>query len=35
LAIVKRIADQAGWSVRIRSKVGEGTEVAISSIKVV
>ncbi len=34
LAIVKRIADQAGWNVQIKSKHGKGTEVIIADIPV-
>jgi signal transduction histidine kinase len=32
LAIVKRIADQAGWSIEIDSKEGEGTTVTLKNV---
>ena len=34
LAIVKRIADQAGWNVKVSSSEGRGTDVSISNINV-
>ena len=35
LAIVKKIVDQSNWEIEIESKVGKGTTVTISGIKLV
>ena len=34
LAIVKRIVEQSGWSIRVQSKLGKGTKVIISGIQI-
>jgi len=35
LAIVKRIVEQSGWLIRVKSKLGKGTTVTIYNIKLV
>jgi signal transduction histidine kinase len=35
LAIVKRIVEQSGWTIKVNSKLGKGTTVIISNIRIV